>query len=177
MHLSEAIHHEETPNHRALIMETNGFPPPPSSLVHASSPTQMASDLPVYERQSSLPPSSPPIYADDDIPEFSTMPGPFLSGDDPDFIYDDYSGAWGLNMPCLDPELRQPRDDVFLEDKYAGQDLLGESDEEFEGEAEDAERVEYFGSLQEAEDLTESGITQINNPDDWWPWANRKVRV
>jgi hypothetical protein len=104
------------------------------------------------------------------------MPGPFLPGDDPDFIYDDYSGAWGLNMPCLDSKPRQPHDDVFQEDKHAGQDL-GESDEEFEGESEDTERVEYFGSLEEAEDLTEGGIAQLNDPNDWWPWANCKVRV
>ena len=178
MYLSEAIRHEETPSHRALIKQTNGLPQPPSSPAQPSSPTQIASDLPAHERQSSLPPSSPPIYQDDEIPEFSTMPGPCLLRDNPDLIYDDYSGAWGTTMPHLnDPELRSTLGAEFQADEQVRDDLEDLDEEDFEGDGEDIEdsETEYFGSLQEAEDLTESWGTQNSDPDDWWPWADRKV--
>jgi len=170
MRISEAIHHEETPSHRAFIKDTNGLPPPPSSPAHKSSPTQIASDLPADDRQSSLPPSSPPIYPDDDIPEISTMPGPFLPGDGLDLIYDDYSGAWGMTMPRLDDDLDQRRtyDTGFQEDNHTGQDLEELDEEEFKGGYGNAE-VEYFRSLHEAEDFTEAGGLHSSDPNDWWP--------
>jgi hypothetical protein len=135
---------------------------------------QVASDLPTYEEQSPLPASSPPIYFDDEVPNFSAMPGPFLDGDDPGTIYDDYSGAWGATMPRLeDAEKPKASEGNLREDKQVGQEAEESDDDEFEGEAED-EGDAYFGHSDEVEDLTEDNY--LSNPADWRPWVNCEVR-
>jgi len=175
MRFSEAVLHEETSSHRSFIHETNDLPPPPSSPVHVSSPTQVDSDLPTYEHQSPLPVSSPPIYSDDEIPNFSPMPGPFLDGDDPNAIYDDYSGAWGAIMPRLD-DTEQASDENLHADERVGEEPEESDEDEFEGEAEDKNEGEsYFGPSYEVEDLTEDSSS--SNSEDWWPWANREVLI
>jgi hypothetical protein len=120
MCFSEAMLHEETSSHQSFIHKTNDFPPPPSSLVHVPSPTQVASDLPTYDHQSPLPVSSPPIYSDDGIPNFSPMSGPFLDGDDLDTIYDDNSGPWGAIMPHLD-DMEPASNENLHADEWVGE--------------------------------------------------------
>jgi hypothetical protein len=160
-----------------MIQETNDLPAScvtPSSPVHVSSPPQASSDPPPFVLYSPLPPSSPPIYADDYAPEFETMAGPYLPGDDPDLIYDDYSGAWGAEMPHQNdnPETTHKDD----RDELIHEDLDGLDDEIFEGWS-DNEGDGYFGSLHEPDDLAKEEGIPSSDPDDWWPWENREASI
>ena len=65
----------------------------------------------------------------EDFPDF---PGPYLPGDDPNEIYDDYTGAWGSQMPTYTNTQRDTGNSELVRDstmKAAG----GSSNEEGPG--------------------------------------------
>jgi hypothetical protein len=178
MYLAEAEDHEDTEQHVTIVRDLDRAVPP-SSPPHASSPPQAQSDPPEISRSSPAPMSSPsqcvsplsqssppqpssPIYPEIPHGDIFTVQGPYLEGDGDNLIYDNWAGSWGLQMP------NSPEDEVISGD---------ETEVEFEGEGEcGAEVKDYYGASVEEADLTDNGL-QNANPDDWWPWANREVRM
>jgi hypothetical protein len=179
MYLAEAEDHEDTEQHVTIVRDLDRAVPP-SSPPPASSPPQAQSDPPEISRSSPAPvsspsqcvsplsqssspqPSSPPIYSEMPHSDIFTVQGPHLESDGDDLIYDNWAGSWGLQMPKL------PENEVESGD---------ETDAEFEGEGECEEVKDYYGASVEEVDLTADDGSKNANPDDWWPWANREVRV
>ncbi|KAF7982888.1 hypothetical protein HWV62_25136 [Athelia sp. TMB] len=130
MPISQAAIHEESRTHRSFVNALNEIRAAPSSPL---SPTQRASDLPSSHHFSSpLPRSSPPVDPDNELPHFQPSAGPWLPDDDPNEIFDDYSGPYGALMPS--PE--EPTRNSGHEDKQGEVELSDSEAEEFEGEAE-----------------------------------------
>lgn len=190
MRESEAVRHEETPEHTYLVREiSRETEATPSSPFHMSSPFQESSD-----------PPSP--YRHPEPNTFTTVPGPWLPGDNPTLLYNDWDNVWGPDMPRK-PDSDSGEDDLVSDDGWEGPGsyplLLSDPDSEGEdrsdseipeddpfdvaldalvndGDLEGLGLCEDFGAAAEAEDMTED--RDINGLDeDWWPWANREVRA
>lgn len=170
MRLSQAAVHEETHIHRSFVNELNDVRVAPSS---PQSPTQHTSDLPSFHHVSSpLPRSSPPVYEDDDLPGFYPSAGPCLPEDDPNDIFDDYSGPYGAQMPSpAEPGYEEEQSEAGSSEadteEFQGKGD-GENDGDGEGHGNDnvradatAQREEVDFGLPELEDLTENESLQL----------------
>ncbi|KAF7339159.1 hypothetical protein MVEN_01993000 [Mycena venus] len=189
MHAADAIRHEESVEHTYLVREISKAGDPPSSPFHMSSPPQYSSD-----------PVSPGIdseYIQRVVP-FFTVPGPQLSVDGQELIYDDWDPVWESRMPTRpNADSLEIDEDYFdtpdASDAFYGMPELLETDISDGEEAPDDDPFEAVGQRSFEAEFEGVGEEFVLNIDDvpeeedrsepldssadaknWWPWANRE---
>lgn len=149
--LSQAVIHEDRQSHVARVRSLDREPAPMSSPLRATQGADSGSESEYHSQNSSTPSGTPsppncnPFNEDDlfaGIPAFTPIPsvhGPALPSDDPNQIYDDFSGELARNRPSPEyfgsddednysDDLREPLSDGIM-DVPESEGLLGQYDD------------------------------------------------
>jgi hypothetical protein len=153
--LSQAVVHEDRTSHVAYVRSLDREPAAMSSPLRATRPAN--SDSESSSRSSPTPSSSPPSRdpVDDSFDLFGGIPsaflpgglpsvhGPALASDDPNQIYDDFSGELAHNRPSPQSPHSDGDDEYYSDDSLVDDDtleppesdgLFGQYDDQFASE-------------------------------------------
>lgn len=147
--LSQAVIHEDRQTHVARVRNLDREAAPMSSPLRATQGADSDSESGSTPSGTPSPPNCDPIDEDYDlfagIPSFTGIPsvhGPALPSDDPNQIYDDFSGELARNRPSPEyydsdsdddnysDDLREPASDATM-DLPESDGLLGQYDDRF----------------------------------------------